>query len=274
MSFKQFVPDTSQDWDTYWNQTSIDRELDIVKTDGLNPIFKRYLKKSGTNLEAGCGLGKWVLSLHNQGYYVIGLDTYVKGLKKLGRHNPVLALMAGDVENLGLANDSLDSYISLGVVEHFESGPHQALAEAFRTLKPGGIAFIEVPFDSPLRQLTRIWRWLLVTLKTPARILVETLNLRSPRPHITFKFYEYRYTVHELKSFVNQTGFDLIEVLPKDDLAPDKSIMLWSDYPKLRNSDGSIFHLNPFGRTVKTILDILGGFTYSALIVAVCKKPV
>ena len=273
MSYKQYVPDTSEDWDTYWNQTSILKELTIVKTDGLNPIFTKYLKKKGINLEAGCGLGKWVISLQQQGYNVLGCDTYVKGLMKLKQHDSHLQLLGADVANMGLKPNSIDAYISLGVVEHFEEGPQRPLKEAFRIVKPGEIALIEVPFDSILRRVTRNLFNLKVLLKSPIRILVETLGLRPPRKLPKMKFYEYRYTQAELTSFVTEAGFELLELLPKDDLAPDRSIMLWSDYLWMRHSDGQLFHLNPTGQTIKRILDFITPFTYSALIIAICRKP-
>jgi SAM-dependent methyltransferase len=273
MSYKQRVPVVSDSWDTYWQQTSIDRELTIAATDGLKPIFRKYLKKTWTCLEAGCGLGKWVINLAREGYQIIGLDTYVKGLVKLKAYDPGLELMAGDVAKLGLKDNSLDAYISLGVVEHFEEGPQVPLAEAYRTVKKGKLAFIEVPYDSPLRQITRGLFQLKVLIKTPIRLLVEGLHLRPKRPTTPYKFYEYRYTREELAGFVTQAGFEIIELLPKDDLDHQKSIALWLDYPFFHHADGQIFHLNAKGQIAKKILNLITPFTYSALIVAVCTKP-
>lgn len=273
MSYKQHVPETSEDWDTYWQQTSIDKELSIVKTDGLQPIFEKYLDKNGIHIEAGCGLGKWVIDLHNKGYQIVGIDTYVKGLYQLKKFDQNLSLAASDVAKLGLKSDSIDSYISLGVVEHFEEGPRQPIAEAFRVVKPEGIALIEVPYDSPLRQLSRILFQLKVLLKLPVKLLVEGLKIRPKRPKIEMKFYEYRYTRSELEQFVKQAGFELVETLPKDDLDKNRSIMLWSDYTWLRHQDGKLFHLNRLGTVIKSILNLITPFTYSALIVCIARKP-
>lgn len=273
MSYKQYVPDTSEDWDTYWSQRSITEELKVVKTDGLNPIFKKYLKKDWLAIEAGCGLGKWVVSLKNQGYNIVGLDNYVKGLQQLSKHDSQLMLMAGDVACLGLKDNSIDAYISLGVVEHFEEGPQKPLAEAFRAVKPGQIAFIEVPYDSPVRQLTRTLYQFKVLIKSPLRLLVEGLGLRPKRAKPKMIFYEYRYTSSELKDFVTTAGFKIIDFLPKDDLAQNRSIALWSDFPGLRNSNNVLFSLNSTGVWVKRLLHAISPFSYPALIVAVCKKP-
>jgi len=273
MSYKHYVLDESEDWDTYWSQTSIKQELDKIKTDGLMPIFKKYLKKNSVNLEAGCGLGKWVIGLKKAGYNIIGLDNYVKGLGHIKSHSSTLSLVAGDVASLGLKTNSIDAYISLGVVEHFEAGPQVALEEAYRVLKPGGLALIEVPYDSPLRQLTRAYQKLIHSLKTPARFLVETLKLRSPRPKHPQKFYEYRYTRNELETFVQNAGFKLSKTLPKDDLAPDRSISLWSDFPSLRHPDGTLFKLNQKGSRLKSLLNSFSLFSSPALIVTLAYKP-
>ena len=273
MSYKQYVPDTSEDWDTYWSQTSIDKELELTKTDGLGPIFKKYLRKTSINIEAGCGLGKWVIDLKNKGYFIIGLDTYVKGLKTLKKYDKTLELSGQDVANLGLQDNSIDSYISLGVVEHFENGPQPALNEAFRALKPGGIAIIEVPYDSPLRQISRFLYNLKVAIKLPVKLLVEGLGLRPKRPSMKMKFYEYRYTKAELENFVKQAGFSIQTTVAKDDLAKDRSIMLWSDFPRLRHPDNTLFKLNKTGEFFKQILESISPFTYSALILSVAKKP-
>lgn len=272
MSYKQFVPDTSEDWDTYWSQTSISKELSIVKTDGLQPIFNKYLDKSGVHVEAGCGLGKWVLDLKDKGYNILGLDNYVKGLRQLKAFDRQLKLLGSDVAELALADNSIDTYISLGVVEHFEAGPQQPLREAFRVVQPDGLALIEVPYDSPLRQISRQLYSLKVWLKSPLRILVEALKLRPPRQQPPMKFYEYRYTKSELERFVSEAGFELIELLPKDDLDPNRSIMLWSDFVWMRHSDGTLFKLNQIGKWVKLILETISPFTYSALIIAIARK--
>jgi len=272
VSYKQYVPDTSEDWDTYWSQTSIEKELDIVTSDGLQPIFKKYLKKNGINVEAGCGLGKWVIDLKRKGYRIIGLDTYVKGLHTLRDFDSNLELVGADVAQMGFKDNAIDAYISLGVVEHFEEGPQQPLKEAFRSLKPNGIALIEVPYDSPLRQIDRLLFKLKVSLKLPIKILIEALGIRKKRPDIKKKFYEYRYTTDELKDFVKEAGFELVEMLPKDDLDKNRSIMLWSDFPRLRHPNQKLFALNSTGTLIKAVLDFITPFTYSALIVAVCRK--
>ena len=272
MSSKQYIPELEEEWDEYWQKKSISEELELVKTDGLHPIFKQYLPKEGKILEAGCGLGKWIITLTHEGYQIEGVDSNRYALDKLKHEFPGAQVRLGDVKHLDFENESFKAYLSLGVVEHFEEGVDQALAEAHRVLRKDGIAIIEVPFDSPLRKLTRCWTRAMILLKTPVRLFLEISGKRRPREKKKMRFYEYRYTEHELRSFVKKAGLSLIGIFPKDDLAMDRSISLWLDYPRLQSHSGRLFELNAWGRRIKSALEAISPMTYSALIVAVAIK--
>ncbi|MCH7952002.1 methyltransferase domain-containing protein [Patescibacteria group bacterium] len=272
MSFKQFIPEIQEEWDAYWKKTSVEDELGLIKTDGLRPIFAKLLTKKGKILEAGCGLGKWIITLSRQGYNIQGVDTNQYALKKLKKHFPDAKAKIADVQDLPFPDETFDAYLSLGVVEHFEEGPEKALREAYRVLKKGGVAFIEVPFDSPLRKLARAWTRTVPVIKTPARVLLELLGVRKKKEKIKMRFYEYRYTRQELESFVKKAGFKKIKIYPKDDLSDQRSIALWLDYQKLQKSEGKMFELNKRGSLVKRMLEAISPLTYCALIVAVARK--
>jgi len=51
----------------------------------------------------------------------------------------------GDLLHLPLEDMSVDTVVCTGVLEHV-CGPHQAVAEIHRVLRPGGGVFIETPF--------------------------------------------------------------------------------------------------------------------------------
>ncbi len=53
--------------------------------------------------------------------------------------------IVGDVHNLLFDDNSIDSIICIAVLQHVEE-PHKAIKEIYRVLKPGGMAFIYVPF--------------------------------------------------------------------------------------------------------------------------------
>ena len=78
------------------------------------------------------------------------------------RRKPALARVPkrlGDAEDLRLATDSVDRYISAGSIEYWPD-PQRAIAEAYRVLRPGGIALIVGPLrrSHPLaRRLSDAW---------------------------------------------------------------------------------------------------------------------
>ena len=41
----------------------------------LQILFRSYISKGDKILEAGCGLGQWVIFLKHYGYNIIGIDT-------------------------------------------------------------------------------------------------------------------------------------------------------------------------------------------------------
>lgn len=53
--------------------------------------------------------------------------------------------IVGDIHHMPFPDDSLDAIICLAVLEHVQN-PILAVQEMYRTLKPGGYAFIYVPF--------------------------------------------------------------------------------------------------------------------------------
>ena len=70
-----------------------------------------------------------------------------------------VAKRIGDAEDLPLATDSVDRYVSAGSIEYWPD-PQRAIAEAYRVVKPGGVATVVGPLrrTHPLaRRLTDAW---------------------------------------------------------------------------------------------------------------------
>lgn len=273
MAFKVFVPSKEEaGWGDYWSQTSIKENLENCATDGLLPILAEYLPKKGKILEAGCGLGKWVIYLTGRGYNITGTDSYKGAIESLKKYDPKLPVKVDDVSKSTFPSGSFDAYLSFGVVEHFEEGPQKSLAEAFRLLKKGGVAVIETPYDNLLRRVIRFIQEAVVTLKLPAKLFVEGTGLRPKRVAPERYFYEYHYTKRELTNFVKNAGFKILGVYPKDDTADNRSISLWLDFPALRDKSGKTFLLNPAGLLIKKLLSFWPDLRSACVVVVGIKK--
>lgn len=170
----------------------------------------------------------------------------------------------------------------MGVIEHFEEGPHAPLKEAYRVLNPGGLAFVSVPTVNIIRRIIRptirnainsFYESLTIIKndwsKSKAKAFHDAIDNLVPEKVKTFisklpgkkrrycHFTEYRYTRIELENFLKQSGFEIIKTIPHDFYdSKDHAIGLWMDFLFLRDlKGGANFRLNPVGKWVSRILD-------------------
>ncbi|MCA0454189.1 MAG: class I SAM-dependent methyltransferase [Chloroflexi bacterium] len=191
---------TRQAWENIWDTASVERELveiDYARSQKTIQTYLPYLNKDGIHLEAGSGLNAVVITLRKLGYNIVGLDYAEKALHTSHAYDHTLPLLVGDVHALPHATNSLDSYLSFGVLEHFEHGMSPALAEAFRVLKPGGVLVLTIPYPNLVNRYVA-WR-----RRTQG---VTVLNDDD--------FYESTYTRDALVQNVTGVGFKLETVQP------------------------------------------------------------
>jgi SAM-dependent methyltransferase len=146
-------------------------------------------------LDAGCGMGEFVLHLASQGHEAVGLDLSRRTVEQLNARFPEASFVAGDIRATDFADGHFDVCFSWGVFEHFEAGPQACLREARRVLKPGGLLFASMPYDN-LRHA----------------LLASVRGVR-PRPGDR-RFYQYRFTRGELAQEFAIAGFDVVAVKP------------------------------------------------------------
>ena len=147
-------------------------------------------------LDAGCGFGEWVCFLSQRGYHAEGLDFSRELISRLRASYPDLTWQNGDVRRMPYADAAFDAVISWGVVEHDEAGPDAALREFWRVLKPGGVAIVSVPLDSPAQR--------------------RAADYLYHGPAVAQTFFQYFMTAEELSSHLVVAGFSVVEqgVLP------------------------------------------------------------
>jgi hypothetical protein len=140
-------------------------------------------------LEAGCGLGQYVLLLRERGRVAVGADWSLEALRAVARAGAPVSVM--DLRTLGIATGAVTAYLSLGVVEHDPEGPDAILREAARVVPAGGRLLLSVPYWNGARRLA-----------TPY------LRRRARLTHTAGgQFYQYAFTRRELGQRLAAHGF-------------------------------------------------------------------
>lgn len=83
------------------------------------------------------------------------LQATALALRRLGMTRPV-ALVERDVVGSEPTPDAFDSIVMSELLEHLEN-PHRALRVAYRSLRPGGRIFLNVPVNSPALDHLFLW---------------------------------------------------------------------------------------------------------------------
>jgi SAM-dependent methyltransferase len=182
-----------QYWHAYWQarlNTNYYRSAETLKLadDELGRLLLQALRPDGLHLEAGCGAGYWVAALKHHGFNIEGIENAPDLVDLVHSAYPQLPLRYGDALAIDRPDNSYDSYLSFGVVEHRFAGPEPFLAEAYRVLKPGGKIIISVPFFGPLRMFK-------------ARLSLYDRE----RPHLPF--FQYGFSQSEFTELLQQAGF-------------------------------------------------------------------
>ena len=195
-------PVSSKTWDDFWDGITPLQEITKWDFYGGRSIILTHTPRFGRILEAGCGMGRYYLYLRKLGIQTIGVDFNSKSQMALGKwlanHDIQNNLAVSQIESLPFKNNEISAYLSFGVLEHFKLGPSKALAEAYRVLRPGGVAVISTPAPSFSYAILRILRY----VKDRFRRLVGQRIPKRP-------FFQYYYSVSKLTHFLVDAGFSV-----------------------------------------------------------------
>ncbi|MEX2162357.1 MAG: class I SAM-dependent methyltransferase [Anaerolineales bacterium] len=182
-------------WDEVWSGQDSQQLYEQAARGELGyyeDIFPKYLPKEGRIIEAGSGLGQFVIALRARGYTVDGVDYGRKTVEALRQRFPDQPFRWGDVTQLDVPDGYYQGYISLGVMEHRQEGPEPFLSEANRMLGTGGVALISIPFLNGLRRLKM------------------SLGFFGRTPPADLAFYQYAYSPVEFDEYLQRAGFSVI----------------------------------------------------------------
>ena len=127
-------------------------------------------------LEAGCGLGQYVLLLRERGHAALGADWSLDAVRAGARAGAPVSVM--DLRALAVRHGGVAAYLSLGVVEHDPDGPDAILEEAARVVPPGGWLLLSVPYWNGVRRLGA--PYLAARPGSLARPAASSTSTRSP----------------------------------------------------------------------------------------------
>lgn len=178
-----------------------DAYLALANETTSAPVFAKEVSGDGPLLDAGCGGGRWLIWLHQQGRRTIGLDLHRPVLEGIRSYAPAIPLLNGAVSALPFRSQSLATIISLGVVEHAEAGPDAALREFARVLRPGGRLLVSVPFNNLVRRCV-------------VNHLYRHYNTRWAGQG--YYFVEYRFACREILKAVRRAGLRPLRCHPHD----------------------------------------------------------
>jgi ubiquinone/menaquinone biosynthesis C-methylase UbiE len=165
-----------------------DHYIDRASREHAAEQLGRWLgREDATIMDIGCSSGFFLQMLRHRfpKAVVVGADCVRGPLERLSRKLPDVPLLQFDLLKCPWPDNSFEALVLLNVLEHIEDDLGAA-RQAWRILKPGGVAIIEVPagpelYDIYDRQLLHFRRYrmpdLLNRLRTAGFEIVERSHL-------------------------------------------------------------------------------------------------
>jgi ubiquinone/menaquinone biosynthesis C-methylase UbiE len=240
MKYKRFKqiekkPTTGGD---YWRDADFQEHLKLTYYQTTYKFLLKHYPPPRKILEAGCGLGRWVIALSKDGYDVTGIEIHEEALNIIKTNYKAnnLTLVHGDIFKMNFPDESFDAITSLGVLEHLEDMDilKEAILEHKRVLEKNGIFLITVPYLSLIRGIFHI----------PFVKLLSLVRYLKKKKQF---FSEYRYGKNEFQKIIEECQLKVIDVV-YDDLLPPYNFGLM-DYPirKICKDNKAQYRINNLG---------------------------
>lgn len=243
--------------DKYSREHIAGKSSEEFRKQGFWPLLERHLEKGKRYLDAGCGVGGWILFLKETGYDVEGIDTAAKVARALTEYDRDLKVKVAGMTAIPYPDDSLDGLLAIGALEYVEDKVPQALKEAYRVLKNDGIFFLEVPMINALRRLAYI----------PLKRIEKMVRVGGGEKST---FSNYLFDKNELEELLKAAGFEVLAVQPHELPEADGHYGLYVDWPFFRGSEP--YRLNLLGKAVKALLGAVSPWVASTGLVIVARK--
>jgi SAM-dependent methyltransferase len=253
---KEFDPKRYWD-DRYAQEHAAGKSSAEFEKQEFWPLLQKYFSKEKLYLDAGCGVGGWIIFLKEQGYNIEGIDVAARTLRALTDYDQDLRVKIAPMTAIPYANESLDGVLSIGTLEYVQNRVDVALGEVNRVLKREGIFFVEVPIANLLRRIIYI----------PLKKLEKSIKVaRGLKP----TFNNYLFYKNEFLAQLEHSGFNVIEVRPHELPDTDSHYGLYVDYPFLRSKNP--YKLNWLGKIIKIAANFISPWIASTGMVVIVKK--
>lgn len=130
-----------QDWNKIYKTKGVIQRKPSQQIINLVSLFKR--KRIRRILDHGCGTGRHVKYLTDQGFEVIGTDFSQKAIKEAKKLCLSAKFVVSDMSVVPFDNNFFDAIICSHLIQHgLKESRKKAISEMKRTLKPKGLILI------------------------------------------------------------------------------------------------------------------------------------
>jgi len=186
--------------------------------------LRKYLPRSGTILDCGCGSGNYAIVLAGMGYHVALVDISEKLLNlakkkflRAGRTENLICAVNTSSTNLSMFKDKMfDAILCFGPLYHLPNRKDQVktVSELRRVLKDSGILFVSaISYYSVLGTIVMRYEEELV-LDSHRELFERGIHLSKWHDFNLDVFPDAKFwRPQELKSFMEQNGFITVEMV-------------------------------------------------------------